>query len=139
LVIKGKRFMNTPRRGRATEVVAQLMLRPISEEEVARRGSIIPELRLREDAPAIAVTETTPARQVINSINDERSGAVIVRQNDGTAAAVVVSLDRYMDLVGKELATTASRVATLDGRVVPPQEAFSASHVEQVNPHDPWA
>jgi hypothetical protein len=129
--------MDKPRRGRATEVVAQLMLRPISDEEMARRGRI-PELRLREDAPAIAVTEATPAGRVIDSINDERSGAVIVRQNGGAAAAVVVSLDRYMDLVGKELAMTASRVATLDGRVVPSQEAFSASHVEQVNPHDIW-
>jgi hypothetical protein len=130
--------MNTPRRGSATELVAQLMSRPISDEEMKRRGRIVPELRLREDAPAIAVTEATPAGQVINSINDEPSGAVIVRQSDGAAAAVVVSLDRYMDLVGKELAMTASKVVALDGHVVPEPEAFSASHVEQVNPHDPW-
>jgi hypothetical protein len=130
--------MGEPQRGKATKALEQLMSRQLSEEEIARRKPTIPDLRLREDAPAIAVDEATPFGQVLVGINNETSGALVVRRADGAPAAVVMSLDRYMGLVGLELANTARKVATLDGRLVPAEEAFAASHVEQIDPQAAW-
>jgi hypothetical protein len=108
-------------------------------EQATPREIKVPELRLRTDMPMIDVNKDTSAQHVLDSIRNEPSGALLVRELGGTSAAVVVSLDRYLDLAGKELAGSQPRSATLDGRLVPRPEVFDESHVEQVDPTDSWS
>jgi hypothetical protein len=130
--------MTEPRPSKSRELVADLISREPSDKELAERYGKRPELRLRTDAPAVTVTDSTPAREVLAGIEAEESGALIVQSPDGAPAAVVVSIDRYLGLVGTELARSSPKIATLDGNIVPREEYFHAAHVEQVDPSQRW-
>jgi hypothetical protein len=130
--------MSETRRGKATEIEEQLLSRPISEEERARRNPQLPRLRLTEDAPATNVDNASPVARVLADLDDEPSGAVVARRRDGSLAAVVVTVDRYLALVGKELTASDLKQATLDGDIAPADEALAAAHVEQIDPAERW-
>lgn len=131
--------MANPNQGKASKAMEELLSRPLSPEAIAARGPKIPALKLKADAPAISASEATSVAHVLSGLAAEQTGALVVRTPDGNPGAVVLSLDRYITLVGEELATTAKRVATLDGRLVPSEEAFAATHVEPVDPQESWA
>jgi hypothetical protein len=125
------------RKGKATELLDDLMSHPLSPEEVARRQPHIPELRLRDDTPAVEIAETTRVQDVLGRLEDTDSLAL--RNSAAEPLAVVISVERYLELVGKELARDPwHKVGTLDGRVVPRDEDLAAGHVEQVDPTAPW-
>lgn len=125
---------------KASEVVDDLMQRPLTPEEIAKRYPKVEDLRLRADAPVVEIDDTTPVKGVIDRLAGEDAGIVAVREAGvDSAVAVVLPIERYLELAGKELAGFSSKVATLDGRLVPVEEAFATSHVEQADPDATWA
>lgn len=121
----------------ASEVGRDLMSRELSESERRRRGLLLPELRLRTDTPTIAVDEATPVVQALARLGEEETGAVAIREGNGEPQAVVLSVKRYLQLAGKEI-SSAARVGTLDGGIVPAEAAFERAHVEQTDPSASW-
>lgn len=119
-----------PPRSKASEVVEQLRRRAAPKEE--RK---LPELRLRADAPALAIDETTPAQGVLDRLRISEVGALALREPDAEPAAVVISAERYLELIGKELLTDRSTIAS-NGRRMLMESALAGSYVEQVNPYE---
>jgi hypothetical protein len=134
---RGKLMAEQPPRGKASELVDDLLRRPLTPEEAAKRRGVRPALRWRANAPSVEVDEATPVRRVLDRLSSEALGSVGIREPGSDVTAVVVPVERYLQLVATELATDQTkRVATLDGQIVPSEDAFAASHVEQVNPQD---
>lgn len=123
---------------KASELADDLVRRPLSEKEMASRHPKVPELRLRPDAPVMEIDEITPVKDALGQLRSEGIGAMALRESGGDATVVVIPVERYLELVGKELATDSPMVGTLDGRVMPAESAFVASYVEQVDPGDIW-
>jgi hypothetical protein len=124
---------------KASELADDLMSHPLTPEEIAARYPRVPELRLRADAPTVEINETTRARDILERVRSENVGSIALRESAAGITAVVIPVERYLELVGKELATDPSnKVGTLDGQIRPTDAAIAASHVEQVNPDDSW-
>lgn len=104
----------------------------MSEDERRRRGLLLPELRLRSDAPEIEIDETTSVVQALARLGIEESGALALREVGGEPQAVVLSVERYLQLASKEI-NSAARAGS-SGRMVPVEAAFGRAHVEQVDP-----
>lgn len=130
--------MTEPRRSKASELADDLTRRELSDREWESRHPKVPELRLRADAPAIAIDEVTPVTDALKRLRGEAVGAMALRQADGHSTAVVIPVERYLELVGKELASGSRWVGTLDGQIVPVESAFAESYVEQVDPNETW-
>jgi len=124
--------------GKAEDLADDLMRHPLMPEEIAARYPQFPELRLRADAPAVVVDEATRVRDVVGRLQSEDVGSIALRNPDGGVTAMVVPVERYLELVGTQLATDPNKVATLDGRLMPSEVSIAASYVEQVNPRDTW-
>ena len=125
-------------RSKAGDVVEDLMRNPLTPEELARRYPRVEELRLRPDAPTAEIDEALPAKEVVERLRSEDVGVIALRGQGSDAAAVIIPVERYLELAGKELAGFSERVGTLDGRMVPVESAFEASYVEPVDPDATW-
>lgn len=124
---------------KSSELVDDLMRHPLTSEEIAERRGKHPELRLRPDAPAVEVDATTRVQDVVARLASEDVGCVALRDASAGVTAMVMPVERYLELVGTELATDPNKVATLDGDLAPTAAATAASYVEQVNPRDTWS
>lgn len=124
---------------KASKIVDDLTSHPLTSEEMAKRRGSRPELRVRSDAPSIEINETTPAAETIARLEARHTDTLALREPGGEAKAVVLSIERYLELIGTELATDPfNKVATLDGRITPSDTAVAAAYVEQVDPTDTW-
>jgi hypothetical protein len=124
-------------RDKARELGDRLLLGG-DPELIAKRYPKVPELRLREDAPSEEIDSTTAAQDVIGKLTTRSVSAMALRDANGDATAVILPVDRYLELAGKELASHSAKIGTLDGRVLPAEAAFVASYVEQVDPSEEW-
>lgn len=102
-------------------------------EEKPRR----PQMRLRRDMPAIEIDETTPVAEAVAELQAEHVGTLALRAPDGEARAVVLSVERYLEFVNKELERNAPGVTT-NGRIMLTDAGLKPLHVEQVDPTEPW-
>jgi hypothetical protein len=130
--------MAEQQRSKAGELVDDLIHRPLSEKERARRHPKLPELRLRTDAPTVDIDATTRITDAVEQLREAQLGLLALREPDGNSAAVMLSTERYLELAGKELASDSNKVGTLDGDLAPSESAFAASHVEQVDLNAAW-
>jgi hypothetical protein len=126
------------RRSKASAIVDDLMGHPLTPEEVARRHPKVETLRLRPDVPTVEIDDTLPVKKIIERLRSEDVDVLALHESGSDAAAVIISVERYLELAGKELASYSERVGTLDGRIIPAESAFAASHVEQVDPNATW-
>lgn len=124
--------------GKATELDDYHSQHPLTPEQIEARHTKIPELRLRTDVPAIEVDENTRARDVLERLRSENIGGVALRDPNGAATAMVVSAERYLELVGTSLANDRRKEGATDGRIIPTEAAFEESYVEQVDPQAAW-
>jgi hypothetical protein len=125
--------------GKAEELMDDLLRHPLTPEEIATRYPKVPELRLRADAPTVEVDATTTARDVLERVQSQDVGSVALRDSTTGVTAVVMPVERYLELVGGELAhDPLNKEAGLNGTITPTEAALVASHVEQINPHDTW-
>lgn len=127
------------RRTKASEIVDDLMGRPPTADEVAKNETNLPELRLRPDTPTAEIDSETLARGLIDRLRSDDVTALALRETGTEPTVVMLPLERYLELAGKELISRREGlVATLDGRLVPPESDFAALHVEVVDPRDAW-
>ena len=122
---------------RASERAREIVSSTLSEEEQRRRGLLLPELKLRNDAPAIEIDEATPVIQALARLDSEATGALTISESHGRPRAVVLSVDRYLQLASQEI-NSSSRAATADSRLMPMESAFERAHVEQVDQSENW-
>ena len=122
---------------RASERARELVSGELPEEERRQRGLLLPELRLRADAPAIEIDDATPVAQALAYLGIDETGMLALRGISGEPKAIVLSAKRYLELAGKEI-NSSRRATTLDGRLAPVEAAFDRAHVEQVNPSESW-
>jgi hypothetical protein len=124
-------------RSKAAQVAHDLVTQPIPEGERRRRGLLLPELRLRANTPTVDINETTSVGAALTRLEGEQGGTLALREPSGEPKAIVLSVERYLQLVSKEI-NSAPKVGALDGRVMPTDDAFANAHVEQVNPAESW-
>ena len=123
------------RPGKATEMDAALAQRRLTPEEIEEQSGKRLELRLRNDMPAVEVRETTPAREILEYLGREDVGGVALRDPDSGVKAVVVPVERYLELAGAELASNPfNKEGRLDGRIGLTKASLAASHVEEADP-----
>jgi hypothetical protein len=121
------------------DVLAYLAGRELSPTEQARRHPPVPELRLRADIPAVDIAEATAVSEALEELRSQAVGTIALRERDAEPTAVVLSVERYLELAGKELIRDEyNKISRADHVVVPTESAFSALHVEPVNPDDTW-
>jgi hypothetical protein len=127
--------MAEQRRSKAREVVEHLYESAATRapEEKPHR----PQMQLRRDMPAVEVGETTPVVDALAQLQAEHIGTLALRTPDGDAKAVVLSVEQYLDFVGRELERHAPGVAT-NGRIMLSDAGLKPLHVEQVDPTEPW-
>jgi hypothetical protein len=126
-------------RGNASKVMDELMQNPLTQEEQAARYLGVPELRLRADTPTVDVDETTRVQGVLARLHGEDTRSLALRDRGAAISAVVIPVERYLELVGIQLAKDPSiQRDTSTGSIAPTGTALAASHVEQVHPRDTW-
>jgi hypothetical protein len=129
----------TEESSKAGDVLRHLMSRELSPRQQAQRHPRVPALRLRADTPTLDVTETTAVGDALKELQAQGVGTMALREQGTESTAVVLSVERYLELVGKELIRNEyNKEMRIDHVVVPTEEAFAASHVEPVNPDDTW-
>jgi hypothetical protein len=119
--------------GKATQIANELDALPPRELRPER-----PQLRLRADVPSVEVSETTRVQEILSRLDSEDTRRVLLSSPEAGVTAVVVPIDRYIDLVGTELEFEVSHSgqALLDGRIEPTE--LATSDVEQVDPQATW-
>lgn len=125
--------------GKANELGDDLLSHPLTPEERAAKYPKVPELRLRADAPAAEVDENTRVQEVVKRLQSEAAPIIALRDMATGATAVVMPVERYLQLVGTELVNDPlNQVGGLEGHIAPTDAALRASHIEQVNPSETW-
>ena len=123
--------------GKGTDLHNRLVSSPLSEEEMRARQPQIPELRLRPDMAVVADGRTTAAEVVGRLANDGiRSIYLQVGEGATHGDAVLVPVERYVELVGRSLAASGDVEALPDGKIIP--AGLAQADVEQVDPNVPW-
>jgi len=130
--------MTEQRPTKASKVVDRLMSRKLSPREIAERYPQAPELRLRADAPAVEIDETTPVVDVLERLGNSDIGALALRPRGADPTAVVVPIERYLELVGKELLHSRGKVVGASNDFRPPDAALETVSVELVDPAAVW-
>jgi hypothetical protein len=122
-------------RSKASEVVQHLYEDAATREP--ERKPRRPQMQLRRDMPAVEIDETTPAAEAVAGLQAEHVGTLALRTPDGDAKAVVLSVERYLELVNRELERNAPGVLS-NGRIMLTDAGLKPLHVEQVDPTEPW-
>lgn len=125
-----------PKKQSLRELTAGLVGRELSEEERRSRGLLLPRLRLRADAPTVEIDETTRVNDALSHLTTEAGGILALQEAGGPPSAVVLSVERYLELASKEI-RCAPRVGAA-GYLVPQEEAFERALVEQSDPNARW-
>jgi hypothetical protein len=124
--------------GKATELDDYQDRHPLTPEKVAARYPKVPELRLRADVPAVEIDEATTASNVLAHMRSENVGTIALHEPIVNVTAVVMPVERYLELVGSELANDPFHKEAGPRGIAPTEAALAAVHVEQVDPSDTW-
>jgi hypothetical protein len=95
-----------------------------------------PQLQLRRDAPSIEVGNATRITEALHELKTERIGTLALREPDGRPQAVILSVERYLELATREVENAPAVVSK--GLEWVSDDALKTSHVEQVDPSEPW-
>jgi hypothetical protein len=122
--------------GKASETSRYIESHPLTPQEEDARHPRHPKLRLKEDVDTVEVAPDTPVAEVFERMASDGQHRVALRRPDGEISAVVIPVERYVQLIGTELAGSTYTVADRGGRVAP--AGLLASDVEQVDPQQSW-
>ncbi len=102
-----------------------------------------PELQLRADTPTIKVDEHTSTQELLSHITPSEYG-VALRDSDGAVTAMVVPLERYIELASGTIAGDSHFGVDLSAsneahpRLHAHPSSLEALHVEQIDPRAEW-
>jgi hypothetical protein len=125
---------------KASEVARRLRERTLSPEQLAERGHApLPKLRLRSDAPSVEAEGVPILAEALQRLPSEESGALVIRGTDGEPKGVILSPERYFELVGTLLRQNQHLQDIGPWGFIPTEESFAATLTEQVDLNEPWA
>jgi hypothetical protein len=119
------------KRSKASEAVADFT----NSGEVSK--PVLPELRLRPDTPTVEVRETTPITGALAHLQSDETGIIALQEPGSETTAVILPVDRYLELVGKMLVRQRTGVVNPYGQIVPHESDFAEVNVELVREKDP--
>jgi hypothetical protein len=96
-----------------------------------------PQLRLRADVPSVEVSASTPAQEVLDLVEKGNGRTVALRSPESGVAAIVVPVDRYVELAGAAIEGDHA-FEVIEGRVVPSPTGLADAAIEQVDPSVEW-
>lgn len=114
---------------RASEVAKQL--RELGEN--TQYGRTRPEVTVRPDAPGVTVNDATPVGNVLNQLDPAGHGMVL-RDERGKPAAVILPIERYADLASCEIESEGRWDAAFGAM----PEALEELMIQQVDPGVRW-
>jgi hypothetical protein len=124
--------------GEASKLDDLLARRSLSEEEEAIYRPKPPQLRLRADVPSVEVDGSNGAR-IVRELEQDQSKSLALRDTQGTISAMVISVERYIELVRADLSLAEDKQTLFPGgRVGPTDATLAEAHVEQVDPDATW-
>lgn len=112
----------------------RLAERPLQPGE---RWPVRPEVRLRADIPSIEASEATGAGLLDHLAQDEM-GMIALRDAASEVKAVVVPVERYLEMASATIEGDNHFEATLEGRVAPRASSLADLQIEQVDPAVAW-
>jgi len=113
--------------GKASDIAERLSQLPPED-----RGPKKPELRLKPDLE-VEISDNETLNRTVQILGAGEVRNVLVKVLEGQA--VLVPVERYVDLVGTELATDPNKLATTHGLV---PDGLESSEVEPVDPEARW-
>jgi hypothetical protein len=117
--------------GKGTELVNELKS-PLTPEEIEDSR---PKLRLRADVFTQAFGPNAEVKDVLDRLADETVGEVAALHDaESGTTAIVVPVERYLELITSHISDRNLSEVTLDNRVVPSEAILSGLGVEQVDP-----
>jgi hypothetical protein len=120
--------------GRASDVFRELSEQPpLSDDE--RFGGALPPLRLK---PELTVEVSGPTEVVdgLRAIKDKRVRNVLIRESSDGYQAVLVPIDRYVELLGRELQLSRDAEVRDSGGLQP--QGLADAEVELTDPSADW-
>lgn len=124
--------------GKASELDARA--KTLSQEEIdERKGNHRPALQLRQDVLSQALAPTARVEDVLKHLGGETLDHVALHDPTSGVTAVAVPLERYLQLIGADVADRDQLEVGLDGRMLPSDATLAASGVEQVDRQAPWS
>jgi hypothetical protein len=121
-------------RRRASEVLRALNEQPpLSEDEVFGGG--LPQLRLKPEH-AVDASESAQVVEGLRVLEETQVRNVLVRDSASGLEGVLVPVQRYVELLGRELQLSRRARALPDGRLLPSR--LADSEVEMVEPDAEW-
>jgi len=98
----------------------------------------LPEARLRDDAPTLEVDEATPMREALDLLRTTDVDAIALGEVGSKPSAVVIPVERYLELAVKDLLTRHNGTIASAGRILPTEAALADLHIEPVDPQASW-
>lgn len=120
--------------GKGTDALNELRNLPPQTSEESYRGTL-PLLRIKPEL-VVEPPEQGEIIKALAALNEKRVRNVLVRDSGSGFEGVVVPVERYVELVGKELQSSRLRDAMPDGRLLP--SGLVDSDVEMIDPHAVW-
>jgi hypothetical protein len=121
--------------GRASDAFRELNEQPPRGEEERLHGAL-PALRLKVELTA-DVAEPGSIATAMEALAHGQARNVMIHDSVNDLSAVLVPLERYVELVGKELQGSQLRDATPDGRLIPAD--LADAEVEMSDPAADWS
>jgi hypothetical protein len=119
---------------RASDVLRKLSEQPpLTDDE--RFGAALPSLRLKPES-TVEATASVEIVDGLRALDERRMRNVLVRDSASGLEAVLVPVERYVELVGRELQLSREVDVREDGRLQP-RGAHDAD-VEVVDPTAEW-
>lgn len=124
---------------KASKTLEELTSDALTPEEMPERGPKVPKLRLRPDTPAIEMSAATSIAGTVSRLQDEQLDILAIRDAHTDAVAVVLPIEQYLALAGKEIARRHDDwIFPTAGRRVPLESILANAHIEQIDPSETW-
>ena len=97
-----------------------------------------PRLRLRSDVPSVEVSEHTRIHDVLGRLKNKDLSSIALRDQSGAVTAMIVPVEKYVELAGAAIEGDDQFEATLESSIVPSPTALAALHIEQIDEQAKW-
>jgi len=120
--------------GKATEMSRKNAEHPLQPGE---RWPVRPDVRLRTDIPSVEARRTTGA-DLLEQLAQGETPVIALRDGAAEIKAVVVPVERYLEMASATVEGDDHFEATLEGHVAPRASSLADLQIEQVDPSIAW-